>query len=212
MSRFFSQKISKEELADKIWQAWEGNEDFEDRKSWLEESDLLNAPSKEKVLRGGVDYKSITDLVEKDLSKVDFDIENMDAQDVYGAAVQGRDYVSRNFLGFQTLDNGLTFLGVNAGGDWEYPVYFIVYFDGQKLRGYVPTDGNVWNTDTMMAYGNDGNVDIPDADKKNLVKRGFITQEYADGLDEYDSGSHRAKFDFDKIRDDITARIVYKEK
>ena len=32
--------------------------------------------------------------------------------------------------GFHTLDNGFTYLGVVAGGDWEYPVFFCLYSDG----------------------------------------------------------------------------------
>ena len=78
---------------------------------------------------------------EKDL-KVEFDFENFDCDD-------------DDLLGYHTLDNGLTFLGCSAGGDWETPVFFIIYFDGKKLRAYVPKKGNTWNKKTKQAYGNE---------------------------------------------------------
>lgn len=89
----------------------------------------------------------------KDL-KVSFDCEN------FGMTGNGQ------ILGYHTLPNGLTFLGCLAGGDWEYPVTFIVYWDGKRLRGYVPMNGNPWNTDTKEAFGNNKNADLKNARKR----------------------------------------------
>ena len=41
-----------------------------------------------------------------------------------------------------------------AGGDWEIPVYFMVYYDGKRIRVYVPTVGNTWRQDLKQALGN----------------------------------------------------------
>lgn len=78
----------------------------------------------------------------------------------------GFDYENFEIVGYKTLANGLTYLECYAGGDWEHPVTFIIYWDGKKLRGYVPMEGNPWNTDTKQAYGNDEEADLKNARKR----------------------------------------------
>lgn len=68
--------------------------------------------------------------------------------------------------GPQSVNTGLVFVGCTAGGDWEVPVFFIIYWDGKKLRAYVPTDGNTWNTDTKAAYGNNARADYENVKKR----------------------------------------------
>lgn len=106
----------------------------------------------DKVLRdSGPSYGSnghwlmaVRDLptVAKDLSKVQFDWENYEAGPI------------------QTLANGLTFTLCHAGGDWEWPISFILYWDGKSIRAYIPSAGNHWNKKTKQAFGNDEDVDI----------------------------------------------------
>src|SRR5271154_3783523 len=56
-------------------------------------------------------YYNLTPIVEKDLQKVKFDCENItDESDTFGAVP---------LLGYQTLSNSMTYLGVCAGGDWQ---------------------------------------------------------------------------------------------
>jgi len=108
--------------------------------------------------------------VKKDLAKVEFDFENEDCNN-------GCNHIKY----FQVAPNGLPYWGMDAGGDWEVPVFFIIYWDGKKLRGYIPTEGNTWNTDTKSAYGNamdytyDADhkyVDVsPTSDQINIKKR-----------------------------------------
>lgn len=50
---------------------------------------------------------------------------------------------------------GFPYIEVHAGGDWECPVCFFVYFDGNKFRGYVPLKGNAICRDNNSAFGND---------------------------------------------------------
>lgn len=91
-----------------------------------------------------------------DISKVQFDCENWEDQ----ALGNNLDKI----MGLHTLPSGLTFWGMYAGGDWEAPVFFIVYWDGKEIRGYIPTKGNTWNTKTKEAFGNDyDNEDAEDA-------------------------------------------------
>lgn len=120
--------------------------------------------------------------VNKDLSKIEFDWENCETEDYAGT--------QSHFMGINALPNGMPFLGMMAGGDWEVPVYFIVYHDGKELRGYVPKDGNTYNLTTKAAYGND-----EDEDEKDAKKRGIT--------DPYD-----LEPDFDKLRADIMGRIL----
>lgn len=93
----------------------------------------------------------MTEQVNKDLfSKCEFDIEN-----VYGYKEEDASWSTiRDITEFHTWENGLTTLGVLAGGDWESPVYFIIYWDGQQLRGYLPKKGNPYNHKMKQAFGN----------------------------------------------------------
>ncbi len=90
--------------------------------------------------------------VRSDLRKIDFDFENYSTPNE-----DNRDTNTDRILGWHTLPNGFSFLGCWAGGDWETPVYFILYWDGEKVRGYVPEDGNTFNSKYRTAYGSEGN-------------------------------------------------------
>lgn len=122
--------------------------------------------------------------------KVSFDLENF--------AESPRDFGPKALMGYHTDPNGLTYCGFAAGGDWEHPVFFLVYWDGKKLRGYVPTDGNPWNSITKTAYGNDEDKDLKDAKKR-------WPETYADS-----ESVESDDFEFDSalIQADIAARIL----
>ena len=119
-------------------------------------------------------WPKLTPQIEKDLKKCHFDCENVEI----GPGSIG----PKGLMGYTTLDNGLSFLGICAGGDWEVPVFFIIYWDGEKLRGYIPIEGNPWNTTTRQAYGN--YTDEIWEDGKNLKQRdpkqfGALSDAYA---------------------------------
>lgn len=148
------------------------------------------------IMRGdGTDAEThisrLIDALGSDI-KVKFDLEN-----VCDAAELAVDKIH----GLHTLDDGLTFWGFSAGGDWENNVYFIAYWDGKKVRGYVPTDGNVWNTDTKRAYGNDDVADLKNARKRwpNLFDK-LITAKNFDNFD--------IELDGTLLLADIRARIL----
>jgi len=103
--------------------------------------------------KNGWGYKTLTTKVESDLSKVDFDCENESIDTCY---LDGFEHL----IGYHSLDNGLSFLGVNGGGDWEYPLFYLIYWDGKALRGYIPKEGNSWNYHTHEAFGNDDEADV----------------------------------------------------
>lgn len=143
-----------------------------------------------------MNYSNITPLVEKDLSKIEFDTENITREN--------EKFGPENLLGYNVLDNGMSYYGVLAGGDWQDPVYFIIYFDGKNLRGYIPKNGNLYNTDTKKAYGDDQKADL-----KNARKRWKDDENLKD--DDFDIVGH---FDYDEeeIKKDIMNRIVLKGK
>lgn len=133
------------------------------------------------------------DKIGTDINKVKFDFENFDYK-------SGRGMAFEDMLGPQTLGD-LSYIGMQSGGDWEYPVYFIVYMDknGKTLRGFVPKDGNPWNYDTKQAFGNDDKADL-----KCLQKLGHCKDkdEYYDIIDSAD-----VLLDKDKIIEEIKNRI-----
>lgn len=118
--------------------------------------------------RPGFDIYAIKSHVSKDM-KVEFDLENFE-------------FESSKFeplAGLHTFDNGLTFLGITSGGDWENPVFWIVYWDGKSIRGYIPSEGNNYNKKLKSAYGNnedDEEAGEFDWDKMEADIKGRITK------------------------------------
>ena len=87
--------------------------------------------------------------VEKDISKIQFNFENCEIIDGY-----------MNYpCGYKMINTDFPVLFVNAGGDWETSICFIIYWDGKDLRGYVPEKGNVYNPITKTAFGSDEDSD-----------------------------------------------------
>lgn len=58
-------------------------------------------------------------------------------------------------VGFIQCPSGFTFLGVSAGGDWQYPTYACLYWDGKKLRMYIPIRGNAVNAVLGCLFGDE---------------------------------------------------------
>lgn len=86
--------------------------------------------------------------VHNDWSKIDFSTENLD------------------ITGEKLTPEGVPYIRLRAGGDWENPLVCMIYFDGKKLRGYVPKDGNTYNYKTKSAFGNDETGDFSQAKKQ----------------------------------------------
>lgn len=94
---------------------------------------------------------TLPSIVMKDLSKVNFDMENTEfvgAFDMPGT----EDLESFEMLG------SFPVAWVAAGGDWEAPLVFVLYIgDKGELRGYVPKNGNAYNHKQKCAYGSEEN-------------------------------------------------------
>ncbi|MBU4501305.1 MAG: hypothetical protein KKA79_01840 [Nanoarchaeota archaeon] len=177
MERYFTEKLTHDELDAKIMEAWKEHNDYEINKKDYGRDDA-------------VVIQSLTDTIEKDLEAVDFNCENVDLE------------------GFKTLDNGLTYVGVHAGGDWEVMLYFAIYWDGSELRAYIPEDGNPWNTDVNYAYGNHN------SDVYNAIDRGFFKDTEGKTGDDLQCLFEEKYIepDFDKIHAEMQKNIKFKEK
>lgn len=133
--------------------------------------------------------------------KVDFDTENMCTPfdiDPFGDGV-----------GFHQLD-GFAIAMCAAGGDWEIPVQFCLYIDDKdKVRLYIPTDGNTFNPYTMTAFGSeylDANDPMWNKFPKEWVDRSSGTPELNKGYI-----SDNIIGDIGKMLNDIRSRIVVRD-
>lgn len=105
----------------------------------------------------------------KDLSNIDFNRENLNISDQNMQWYEGD--IGTNLCGINTLPNGLCYCGAIAGGDWEQPLFFIIYHDKTQnaLRAYIPIRGNIVNCDTLSAFGSETNLCNPNL-PYNLVQ------------------------------------------
>ncbi len=138
------------------------------------------------ISRSYVDSDVLMDFpkIIKDLSKINFDMENITFGNANPKFIKyPSDYGAYgNYpVGYEVLSNGLPVLFVNAGGDWECPICFCIYFDGTDMRAYIPKNGNVYNVKEKCAYGSeedpDDDLDVdsiqgdPDLIRQDVVNR-----------------------------------------
>lgn len=122
-------------------------------------------------------WEELPDKLPKDF-KVDFDWEN--------CVVQPSSYDQSDplnpLMGIRILNHPsgvpLVVWGIIAGGDWESPVYFILYWSGKSIRAYIPEKGNCWNTKTKKAYGNDDEADYENMKKRKILYEDIFPQEF----------------------------------
>lgn len=99
----------------------------------------------------------------------------------------------QTYIGFHTINN-LTFLGMLVGGEDEIPIFMIVYLDiTNKLRAYIPQNGNLYNRENNSTYGYDAV-----ADSKILDQLDYNTLD-----DLYNS----LKYDWNEIVQEISSMI-----
>ena len=136
-------KISPKEFEEKIKEIYERNKE-DDRRFSLDSF----------VYRFCNNYrnnkpKELSTLLD-DISKIDYDCENIGA------------------IGKVETRKGITYLKCYAGGDWECPILFFIYWDGKRFRGYIPTYGNAFNRKLKRAFGNGDDEDVEFLKTQNL--------------------------------------------
>jgi hypothetical protein len=121
--------------------------------SKIAEFNLIRLLLKEKCLKiYNGQYEIISLPYHEKLQKISFDRENMTMQpedSLYPATL----------VGLHSIDNQ-AFLGISAGGDWEFPIFFILFEVRSKFKIYIPEMGNAWNGITNRAFGNDRSADL----------------------------------------------------
>jgi len=111
---------------------------------------------------------------------IEFDTENISSRDDYINIAKGEGNI-RDILGFHE-EKGFCYLGINAGGDWENPIFFILYYDGEKIDFYIPKAGNTFNPDTNSAFGNNEEPVEDDEGSVYLMKKDFLSKIEIDGI------------------------------
>lgn len=131
--------------------------------------------------------------VNKDLKKIEFQHDNGTAY-----RIPNSDFYPDEFIGLHMTKTGLPFLGMSSCGDEEWvEVFFILYFDGTKMRGYVPYYTNTYNPNTKAAFG----LDHEDEDEAFMNSIGKSGEEGSSDLDDI-------RCDATKLIYDIEQRIV----
>lgn len=163
----------------------------------------------------GKDRYELTDVLgqkfSKDISKVEFDFENFQCDHLEEELGGAMGWLGQRKFWTRPL-TCFSYIGCYAGGDWEYPVNFLIYLDkdGKTFRGYVPKDGNVWNYKTKRAIGNDDEADaefLKDWVKTNrpdLVNEDFDEHEWetddADVMSDPKKMAHELMFRFEAVK------------
>lgn len=90
--------------------------------------------------------------VNLDKNTINIDSENMTCDK---NLTFGDDIVGTPMLGLQSINDEFSFFGFELGGDWEYPAFGIIYYDGDDFRVYYPHCGNPINLDFKCAFGSE---------------------------------------------------------
>lgn len=168
-----AKRITPKEFEEKMKQIWEKN--GEEKRFNLDNFvyKFCNQWTKDRP-------KELNTLID-DISKIDYDTENIGA------------------VGKIESINGLTYLKCYAGGDWEDPILFFIYWDGNKFRGYIPTYGNSYNRKYKRAFGNNDEEDVE-----------FLKTQNIDTNEDLSSIIGRISYDVKACMKDFKARVKVK--
>ena len=139
---------------------------------------------------------------------------NVDAENILVASDASDE---DKYVGIHTLANGFTFYGIIMGGDWEIPAFLIIYWDGKKLRAYIPSYGNLINLDCKCAFGSEEDK-LDDAKEEKLLKKYKklgIEPEDPDYIDwselyckMYETDPDNCEYNYDAMIKEIQTRII----
>lgn len=172
-------KITPKEFEDKMKNVWDEYNADSMHPMKFSFDNFVN-----RLCRKGTECKDM-DKVYQDLSKIKYADENL--------GVDGK---------IKQTD-GIAYLQCYAGGDWENPILFYLYFDGSSFRAYIPTYGNSFNRSTMTALGNNDEKDTE-----------FLKTQHIDGNGEplMDIARNQVAYDADACLKDFKSRIKVKKK
>lgn len=124
---------------------------------WKEKFQNGNKLRPSAFINGALKYnKKVPKKLRDDLNEIEHDEENMDS------------------IGDIQMANGIPYIQGCVGGDWESAIFFVLYWDGKQLRGYIPTKGNSFDRFRKIALGNDDAEDIKFLEKVKCKPSGGI--------------------------------------
>ena len=200
-----AKRVTKEELTERIFKEIQSDGEYDD----------------------GFDIDQLWRKIAKDVSKISFDFENssfmkeeghnencddsedFEEYDNFSKKEEKSEYEIFENYDIHTLENGLTYCLCGAGGDWEEPVYFIVYIDNKnKIRGYIPTEGNTFNVKYKCAYGSEENCENYEEDEENEnYEEDEENENYEEDEENENDEENYPELDMEKFNADILGRI-----
>lgn len=102
--------------------------------------------------------------------------------------------------GIKMSKKGFPYVEMYAGGDWECPVCFFIYFDGSKFRGYVPLKGNAICRYNNSAFTGDNEED---SDEVKFLKKEFGVNSYG----ELPVNTNDVDYNVDACLEDFLSRV-----
>ena len=196
MARFAKKGSTKTDILEQMFKEIHNHEDAE----YLEVKDITTGQDTtlDKIKQFSDidpnDYKELIDAyveirvayddtapANKDVQKINFDFENNGATD---------EFYDKDIDKHSQLTDGTAIVWAFAGGDWEFPVHFVLYLDPKnKIRAYIPSDGNVYCHKCKCAYG---------------------TCECDDQQEEFDNDYYTDNLNFQAMFEDVNNRIETK--
>jgi hypothetical protein len=82
-------------------------------------------------------------------------------------------YDKENIYGKLCQKEGISYLTVECGGDWEMPIIVFVYWSEKegRLKSFFPQgDGNIYNKETNTAYGSEQEIPAVEQNEKLRTK------------------------------------------
>lgn len=142
-------------------------------------------PSQHKDLVGvflsGVTGYNENSATYKDVHKINVEFENCGETD---------EFYDKDIDKHRQLKDGTAIIWGYGGGDWELPIQFVLYLDPKnKVRAYVPSDGNVYCHKCKCAFG---------------------TCECEDQPEEFDDDYYTDNLNFYAMMEDVNNRIETK--
>ena len=113
-------------------------------------------------------YKNFNDIlrdypqISKDISDVEF------GTDEFFYDPEDANVSEKELLGYNQMDNGLSYIGLLVGDKWEQDLFLIIYYDGDSLRAYVPKEGNTFNCVLATAFGYEDQTKIKQLTEDNI--------------------------------------------
>jgi hypothetical protein len=149
-------KLSKEELVDQLLEKAAEEDDFEDSQIHECRDELLTKES-------STSWEAHVIGCVADDSDIQFDKENLCELSIHE-------------------HNGYHFVIAESGGDWEYPVTYIIYPTEDGFKQYTPEDSNTYNHASQTAFGSEGETEALDSSIEDAYES--LSQELQEELED----------------------------